>query len=45
MEEGLLRTIKKRDFREEQWSEEGYCPSSEDIGLAVFLGRNSNEWI
>ena len=40
MDEGLLRTIKERDFREEQWGEEGYCPSDEEIGLAVFLGRN-----
>ena len=40
MDEGLLRTIKERDFREEQWGEERYCPSDEEIGLAVFLGRN-----
>ena len=38
MDEGLLRTIKERDFREDKWSEEGHCPSDEEIGLAVFLG-------
>ena len=53
--EGLLRTIKERDFREDMWrerslwssddedefeEEETYCPSGDDIGLAVFLGRN-----
>ena len=37
MEEGLLRTIKQRDFSEEKWSED-FCPSAEEIGLAVFLG-------
>ena len=44
MEEGLLRTIKERHFREDMWSEEGYYPeyysSNEEIGLAVFLGRD-----
>ena len=38
MEEGLLRTIKERDFREDMWEEEEYVPSDEEIGLAVFLG-------
>ena len=41
MDEGLLRTIKERDFREDMWEEsdeEGYYPSDEEIGLAVFLG-------
>ena len=40
-DEGLLRTIKERDFREDMWEEsdeEGYYPSDEEIGLAVFLG-------
>ena len=41
MDEGLLRTIKERDFREDKWSEEGHCPSDEEIGLTVFLGRNN----
>ena len=41
MDEGLLRTIKQRDFREDMWSEEGHCPSDEEIGLTVFLGRNN----
>ena len=41
MDEGLLRTIKERDFREDKWSEEGHCPSDEEIGLAVFLGRDN----
>ena len=40
MDEGLLRTIKERDFREDKWSEEGHCPSDEEIGLMVFLGRD-----
>ena len=40
MEEGLLRTIKQRDFREVKWSEEEYFPSDEEIGLVVFLGIN-----
>ena len=41
MDEGLLQTIKERDFREDMWEEEdeeGYYPSDEEIGLAVFLG-------
>ena len=40
-DEGLLRTIKERDCREDKWEEsdeEGYYPSDEEIGLAVFLG-------
>ena len=40
MDEGLLRTIKERDCREDMWEEsdeEGYYPSDEEIGLAVFL--------
>ena len=41
MDEGLLRTIKQRDFGEDKWSEEGHCPSDEEIGLTVFLGRNN----
>ena len=41
MDEGLLRTIKQRDFSEDKWSEEAYCPSAEEIGLAVFLGRDN----
>ena len=45
IDEGLLRTIKERDFREDNWDERTFCLSSEDIGLALFLGRNSNEWI
>ena len=40
MDQGVLRTIKERDFREDKWGEERYCPSDEEIGLAVFLGRN-----
>ena len=42
MEEGLLRTIKQRDFSEDKWSEEAYCPSAEEIGLAVFLGTSNH---
>ena len=51
LDEGLLRSIKERDFSEEKWNENGdvddgyveaYCPSNEEIGLAVFLGRRSN---
>ena len=41
LDEGLLRTIKERNFREDMWEEsdeEGYYPSDEEIGLAVFLG-------
>ena len=38
MDEGLLRTIKERDFREDKWAEEAYCPSPDEIALAVFLG-------
>ena len=48
MDEGLLRTIKQRNFREDKWSEEEYCPSDEEIGLAVFLGRDNQrllKWI
>ena len=41
MDEGLLRTIKQRDFSEDKWSEENYSPSDEEIGLAVFLGRDN----
>ena len=40
MDGGLLHSIKERDFREDKWGEERYCPSDEEIGLAVFLGRN-----
>ena len=42
MDEGLLRTIKERDFREDKWGEEEYCPSDEEIGLAVFLGTSNH---
>ena len=42
MEEGLLLTIKERDFREDKWGEEEYCPSDEEIGLAVFLGTSND---
>ena len=42
MEEGLLRTIKERDFREDKWDDEEYCPSDEEIGLAVFLGTSND---
>ena len=45
IDEGLLSTIKERDFRVDNWDERTFCLSSEDIGLALFLGRNSNEWI
>ena len=38
MDEGLLRTIKERDFREDKWGEEEYCPSADEIAVAVFLG-------
>ena len=40
MDEGLLRTIKERSFIENKWSDQKYCPSAEEIGLAVFLGIN-----
>ena len=39
MDEGLLRTIKERDFREEQWEKKNF-PSADEIGLAMFLGRS-----
>ena len=42
MEEGLLRTIRESDFREDKWDEEEYCPSDEEIGLAVFLGTSNH---
>ena len=41
LDEGLLRTIKERDFREDKWEEETYFPSEDEIGLAVFLGRDN----
>ena len=41
MNEGLLRTVKERDFREEQWERRTYCPSSDEIGQAMFLGRDN----
>ena len=41
MDEGLLRTVKERDFREEQWERRTYCPSSDEIGQAMFLGRDN----
>ena len=49
MDEGLLRTIKERDFREDKWGEKDYFPSADEIGLAVFLGRDNlvemNFWL
>ena len=42
MEEGLLLTIKERDFSHGEWGEEEYCPSDEEIGLAVFLGKSND---
>ena len=45
MDQGVLRTIKERDFREEQWDDRTYCPSHKEIGLAVFLGRHDIEII
>ena len=39
LDEGLLRTIKQRDFSEDKWNDQKYCPSAEEIGLAVFLGK------
>ena len=42
MEEGLLRTIKERDFSQDKWGDEEYCPSDEEIGLAVFLGTSNH---
>ena len=42
MEEGLLRTIKERDFSQDKWDDEEYCPSDEEIGLAVFLGTSNH---
>ena len=39
-DEGLLRTIKERSFREDKWEEGDHFPSAEDIGLAVFIGMN-----
>ena len=35
---GLIQKIARRDFSEESWSSEGSFPSSEQIGLATFLG-------
>ena len=43
-DEGLLHTIKERDFREDMWEEEEYVPSDEEIGLAVFLGMKTLKW-
>ena len=42
MEEGLLRIIKERDFSQDKWDDEEYCPSDEEIGLAVFLGKSND---
>ena len=42
MEEGLLLTIKERDFSQDKWDDEEYCPSDEEIGLAVFLGTSND---
>ena len=41
MDEGLLRTIKEKDFMENKWAEEAFCPSADEIFLAVFLGRDN----
>ena len=45
MDQGLLRTIKERDFSQDIWEEkkweEEYIPSADEIGLAVFLGRDN----
>ena len=39
MDEGLLRTIKERDFSEDKcWADETCSPSDEEIGLVVLLG-------
>ena len=35
---GLIQKIARRDFSEESWSNGGSFPSSEQIGLATFLG-------
>ena len=35
---GLIQRIARRDFSEESWSNGGSFPSSEQIGLATFLG-------
>ena len=44
-DEGLLSSIKERDFRQDIWEEkkweEEYIPSADEIGLAVFLGRDN----
>ena len=49
MDQGVLRTIKERDFREDKWGEKDYFPSEDEIGLAVFLGRDNlvemNFWL
>ena len=42
MEEGLLLTIKERDFSQDKWDDEEYCHSDEEIGLAVFLGTSND---
>ena len=41
MDQGLLRTIKKRDFSVDKWEIRTYCPSADEIGLAMFLGRSN----
>ena len=41
MDQGLLRTIKKRDFSVDKWEIRTYCPSADKIGLAMFLGRSN----
>ena len=41
MDQGLLRTIKERDFSVDKWEIRTYCPSADEIGLAMFLGRNN----
>ena len=44
-DEGLLSSIKERDFSQDIWEEkkweEEYIPSADEIGLAVFLGRDN----
>ena len=41
MDEGLLRTIKERDFSVDKWEIRTYCPSADEIGLAMFLCRSN----
>ena len=34
MDEGLLRTIKQRDFSQDKWEEEDYFPSEDEIDVS-----------